>query len=335
MLAYRDAGLERGRGSPFPWPPAAKAGRGAGQTTGRTAGRIGEPGGDPGGRAGGRARDPVLLADLRRRIAAIERRPVAGHATGGAAAGTPSADTSSGGPAAVRLGLAGLDRALPWGGLPRGALHEVAARNIGGCEVPAATGFCAFLLSRLVAPESGAAGGPVLWCQRESLIHEDGALYGPGLAAFAGLAERLVVVRGRRDSDVLWAMEEGLRCPALAAVVGEVEHLDLTASRRLQLAAEASGVTALVLRPRHDGLTPSAALTRWRVAAAPGRGGVGHGGVGAIAWDVDLWRCRGGGVPRRWCLEGEDETRAVPVAALLADRPAAAERLDGRCAAAG
>ena len=42
-------------------------------------------------------------------------------------------------------------------------------------------------------------------------------------------------------------MEEGLRCGQVAAVIGELGDMSLTASRRLQLAAEETGVTALSL----------------------------------------------------------------------------------------
>ncbi len=63
---------------------------------------------------------------------------------------------------------------------------------------------------------------------------------------------RLILVAAKGDDEALWAMEEGLKAKSLGAVLGEIEKLDLTASRRLQLAAEAGGVTAFVLR-------------RWRV----------------------------------------------------------------------
>jgi hypothetical protein len=110
----------------------------------------------------------------------------------------------------------------------------------------------------------------VLWC----LPRPD--LYGPGLAAYGLDPARLVLVRTRRDAEILWAMEEGLRTSGVAAVVGEVGALPAVASRRLQLAAEHSGVTAFVLRRWRDGgqaarerNLPNAAATRWRVAALP------------------------------------------------------------------
>src|SRR3984893_447414 len=96
-------------------------------------------------------------------------------------------------------------------------------------------------------------------------------------------------------------MEEGLRAPGIAAVVGEVGALPAVASRRLQLAAERSGVIAFLLRRWRDGgqaarerALPSAAVTRWRVAALPSQPLRGEPGVGYPRWWVELMRCRGG-----------------------------------------
>ena len=123
-------------------------------------------------------------------------------------------------------------------------------------------------------------------------------------------------------------MEEGLRSTALAAVIGEVEALPLAASRRLQLAAEASGITAFALRRWRDGeraarqrIAPNAAVTRWRVAALPGALIGDVPGVGRPRWRLELWRSRGG-VPASWMVEACDATGHVTLAAELADRPA-------------
>jgi protein ImuA len=110
----------------------------------------------------------------------------------------------------------------------------------------------------------------VLWC----LGRTD--LYGPGLLAHGLDPARLVLVTAPRDDAILWAVEEGLRTPGLAAVVGEVARLPMVAGRRLQLAAERSGVILLLLRRWRNAAVaaaererPSAAVTRWRVAALP------------------------------------------------------------------
>ncbi|MGI4802848.1 MAG: ImuA family protein, partial [Janthinobacterium lividum] len=157
-----------------------------------------------------------VIAALRTQIAAAER--------GGRASGRTSV---------LPFGMDEMDRHLPGGGLALGAVHEIAG---GGPEVEhgaAPALFAAGLLAR--------RPGPVLWVLGK---HD---LFTAGLAA-AGLdPRRLVLVEARQDA--LLAMEEGLRHPDLAGVVCELEgKLDLVASRRLQLAAEASDVLGLVLR---------------------------------------------------------------------------------------
>ena len=209
--------------------------------------------------------DPALLRKLRTRIRRLE-----GHSP-------RDVDT----PGIVALGAADIDCALPWGGLPRAALHEVLGNT-------AAAGFCIALAARL----AGGAGS-VLWCRRG---HDP---YGPGLALFGLDPRRLIVARGRSEKDILWAMEEGLRSGALAAVLGETRGLAPTARRRLQLAAETGSATALLLRPGSAKTPPGAALTRWRIAAAPGTT------VGP-RWRVDLEHCRGG-IPAAWLVEWSNE----------------------------
>jgi protein ImuA len=215
--------------------------------------------------------------------------------------------------------LAAVDAALPSGGLALGALHEIMGAGADEEDGAVAAAFAAALLARL----SRRHGGSVLWC----LQSDD--LYAPGLAAYGLPPERLIVARCRDDTDILWAMEEGLRSAALAAVLGEVGTLAPTAGRRLQLACEASGVTGFVLRRWRTAGTaaaqraaPSAAVTRWRVAAAPSRA-IREPGIGIPLWRVELVRCRGG-APAAWLMEESDATGHVALAAELADRPAAA-----------
>jgi protein ImuA len=221
------------------------------------------------------------------------------------------------------LGLAAVDRVLPGGGLARGCLHELC----GAPDRAAAAGFAAALLGRL------AADGHALW------IGPRDDLYAPGLAAQGLPPERLIVVRaGARDAR-LWALEEALRSPGLTAVLAEVDRLTLTQSRRLQLAAEAKGVTAFLLRPLSAcdapgaamGAAPSAAstaaMTRWRITPLPA---VATGEASPRAWEpprwrVELVRCRGGRTGA-WAIawrEGgfHEITGALPLAAEPGDRP--------------
>jgi protein ImuA len=199
------------------------------------------------------------------------------------------------------LGLPALDAALG-GGLPRGCLQEVIPADGGA----AAAGFAAFLLARLVG-QAEESGRGVLWASLG-----EGDLYPPGLARFGLDPAAMILLSAPSPAELLWAMEEALRSPALAGVVGEVDRLDLTAGRRLQLAAAAGGgVGLLLLRADRPPAAVSTAALRWRVGAGPNR-----------SWHVELLRRRGGR-PGAWILEREDETDRLLVAAELGDGSAA------------
>lgn len=210
------------------------------------------------------------------------------------------------------LGIAAIDATLPWNGLPLGCLHEVAPCSHGdGIEDGAALGFAAVLLGRLAA----GAGKPVLW------VAAGDEPYAPGLAALGLPAERVVIVRSFRAAEMLWAVEEGLRCRALGGVLAELWKLDLTAARRLQLAARNSGVPVLVLN-HGDAIGP--AVTRWRAHGIPSQAPMGEG-VGAWRWRLELLRCRGRsvgdhGMVAAWDVEWNDETRGLRLAAAAGDR---------------
>jgi protein ImuA len=105
---------------------------------------------------------------------------------------------------------------------------------------------------------------------------------------------RLLVLRARRPIDALFAMEEALKCRGLASVIAELpdDSADLTATRRLSLAARAHDGLGLLLRHRSTSM-PSAAMTRWEVAAIAGERDP-HGGIGATAFQLSLVKNRRG-----------------------------------------
>ncbi len=245
------------------------------------------------------ARDPETLTQLRAAIARIERGCPA-HA-----------------PALLPFGLPFLDAALPGGGLPLGALHEVAGSGADGEHAAAAALFAAGIFARIP--------GPVLW------VLERQDLFAPGLASAGLHPDRVVYAEAGRGDALLLVMEEGLRHHGLAGVAAEVSgRLSLSASRRLQLAAEATGVTALLLRrprAREAELAGAlAAVTRWRIGALPSAPPVPHApevpGLGRVRWRLDLLRCRGGRTGS-WITEACDASGHLGMVAPLADRPAA------------
>src|ERR1700730_7514931 len=130
------------------------------------------------------------------------------------------------GNSAIPFGIPSLDAALG-GGLATGALHEVAAA--GAAEIPAATAFALILATR--------NRGPLVWIAEDMALAENGAPYGPGLDDLGLAPERLIAVAAAKSRDVLWAMEEAL-ASAAGAVIGEIRGgIELTATRRLSLAA--------------------------------------------------------------------------------------------------
>ena len=168
-----------------------------------------------------------------------------------------------------------IDAWLPAGGLARGAVHEVLAADEG-----AAMGFCAFVLGQL--------GGTVTWIGAKP----DAAPQ--GLHRFGLEPAGMLFVAATEAADALWATEEALRCSVVAGALLIAPPLSLTAARRLQLAAEAGGGLGLLLRPDDGAVSPTTALTRWRVAAA----GAVPGTTSALdrlpSWRLELLRSRGG-----------------------------------------
>jgi protein ImuA len=213
--------------------------------------------------------------------------------------------------AAVALGIPAIDALLPEGGLLTGALHEIEAGPAPSGRVAshdgAALGFTAHLLGRF-------GPGTILWCRRPTGIF-DAAPYAPALSAWFDPA-RLLMVTAKRDEDLFWAMEEGLRCPGMAAVLGETRAADPTAGRRLSLAAEKNGVPALLLRPQ-PAPPQSVCATRWRIASAPSTSTPGLKDVGAARWRLELRRNRFGtpsaAETPSWLVEWNDETHSLAV----------------------
>jgi len=237
-----------------------------------------------------RSTSPTALDDLRGRIRRIE-------------------GTLAPGRAVLPFGVSEIDACLPGGGLVLGALHEVAPGAGRLADRSAATLFAAGIAAR--------TKGQVLWC----VLAQD--LFAPGLQQ-AGLAgERVLYAEAGEERALLGCFEEGLRHAGLGAVVAEVARLSMTASRRLQLAAERSGVLALALRPaaQADAALPTASLTRWRVRSRASRA-LPVPGLGAGLWHLELSRCRGG-EPAAFEVEAADGSGRLALSSPLADRPAA------------
>jgi protein ImuA len=215
-----------------------------------------------------------------------------------------------------------VDERLATGGLRVDALHEFASAQPDWGDDAAALLFLAGVAAR--------TDGVVLWIVR----HRD--LFAPGLHQVGLTSRRLLHAQARDDAEVLAVMEDALRHRGLGAVIGEVRTAGMTATRRLQLAAEGGPAMALLLRQhvraRGDPLAhPSAAATRWRIGSLPSAP-LPVAGVGRSRWHVALVRQRGG-APFDIELEACDETGRCALAAELVDRPDLAVGADTRAVA--
>lgn len=212
--------------------------------------------------------------------------------------------------------------------LPRRALHDLYA------ETPAdAVAVHGFGLGLAI---DAAEGRSVVWGLHETTGQETGRPYAPGLAEMGMRPQDLMLVRARDLQTLLAVGEEALRSPAVGAVLlsawGESKAMNLTASRRLALAAETGGGAIFLARAGAEP-APSAAETRWSVRAVASTPLEGDA-PGRPAFSATLLRHRGGAAPRTWIMEWNRERRlfverdaeAAPVSgglvSLAAQRPA-------------
>jgi len=224
------------------------------------------------------------------------------------------------------LGPATLDAALG-GGLALGRVHEIYGAEPD--DAAAAIGF-GMALAGIVARD---AARPALWLRSRRAGQAGGVLQAQGWAELGGTPGPALLGLVPDGMALLRATVDALRCPSLGVVVaegwGNLRELDLTASRRLTLAAEKSGVTLLLVRP-DAAPAPSAAQTRWQVTSAPSRPLPGRA-PGAPVFDLTLLRQKSGPCGLNWQLEWDRDRRIFREApssgalvSLPADRPAAA-----------
>ncbi|MBL4811762.1 MAG: hypothetical protein JKX69_05245 [Rhodobacteraceae bacterium] len=207
---------------------------------------------------------------------------------------------------------------------PQATLSEVFAQT---ATDAAAIGFVlAHLPTARAAPKTHK---PILWIQDRLSRRETGrpCLAGLGIMPQEGKTAlpELLWLDVSRAIDVLWAMEQGLACADLGAVVGEVwgdaPQLDFTASKRLALRAEAHNVPAWLIR---RAATPnlSAARERWRIASLPsGPDQADMRAPGQPVWKATLMRARWRS-PGEWVARYDSRSHAIsfdPIVATNAD----------------
>lgn len=210
---------------------------------------------------------------------------------------------------------------MPQPGLIKHTLSEIFPQTVTDA---AAMGY---ILSRL--PRTDA---PVLWVQDRLSHRETGRPYLAGISA----TRPILMVSLSRAADVLWALEQGLRCRALAGVIGELwgdpAALDFTATKRLALRSEVANVPCWLIR---HAATPnlSAARDRWRVGSVPSATHLYDAQApGDPRWSLDLFRSRHA-KPGQWTVTYDRTTdRLDHVTPLRNGAVAAGDGPAGQCA---
>ncbi|MES2330530.1 MAG: Error-prone repair protein ImuA [Bacteroidota bacterium] len=192
----------------------------------------------------------------------------------------------------IDIELGELNYAFPNQRFPLAAVHEFCSS--GAEEATATTGFVSGILSMLMQ-----TGGATLW------IGPSRTLFPPALKSFGIDPDKIIFIDLVKEKDILWAMEEALKCSGLAAVIGEMRELDFTASRRLQLAVEQSRVTGFILRQDPRKISTTACVTRWKISCAFSELMNDMPGIGFPRWNVSLLKVRNG-KPGAWQIEWSD-----------------------------
>ena len=185
-----------------------------------------------------------------------------------------------------RLGI--IDNNFPGGCFPLGAVHEFIYSN--NESKAASSGFISYLLSSLMKQ-----GSVCIW------INSSETIFPPGLKSFGAEPDKVVFVTVQREKDVLWVLEEALKCEGIAAVVADVKQMSFTVSRRLQLAVEQSRVTGFIICKTKQAVT-NTLVSRWRITSLRSALENELPGIGFPRWNIELLKIRNG-MPGCWQME--------------------------------
>lgn len=223
-----------------------------------------------------------ILADLRKQILATQGFKAA-----------PIGNTEG-------FGLGELETCFPNNVFPTGTIHELIAENLE--ETAAGEGFIAGLLAKLME-----SGNSCIWISRNR------KLFPPAMQAFSVDPQQIIFIDLIQEKQILWVMEEALKCEGLAAVIGEIPDIDFAQSRRLQLATEKSRVTGIILRkePKRS-LSATACTVRWQIKPQPSELTSGLPGVGNPRWEVNLLKVRNGHTGTFYLEWAENSFKALP-----------------------
>ena len=180
-----------------------------------------------------------------------------------------------------KIDLGNINSSFPLSQFPLGVNHEFICKTKE--NLTTSSGFIAGILSTVLQK-----GGVVVWISSSQLI------FPPTLILFSINPEQIIFIHLKNQKEILWATEEALKCEGLTAVVAEVPSIDLTISRRLQLATEQSKVTGFLLRYQPKQLSTTSCVCRWQILSLKSETENGMPGIGFPRWQVELLKVRNG-----------------------------------------
>jgi hypothetical protein len=157
---------------------------------------------------------------------------------------------------AYSTGCAAMDDCLPRSGYAAGSVVEY-LRTTSGCG------------ATYLALTAASAALQASQHQYLVIIDTHHQFYPPMLASHRLDLQRVIWVRPQSPADCIWATDQALRNPAVAAVVADLEVLTDRDARRLQLAAESGGGVGLLVRGLQARRMPSWADVQWVVRSSP------------------------------------------------------------------
>lgn len=189
----------------------------------------------------------------------------------------------------INIGFIPIEKSFPAAKFPIGCTHEFLYPSVE--DWAATNGFIGVLLSKLMQFD-----GAAIW------VSASRTLFPAALKRFGVRPNKIIFVDLKNERDVLYATEECLKCKRIAAVVAETKYIGFKESRRLQLAAEQSRVTGILIRPQYKIINTTACVSRWRIGALARELSDGMPGIGFPRWNVELLKVRNG-KPGTWQLE--------------------------------
>lgn len=194
--------------------------------------------------------------------------------------------------AADNAPLALINFAFPNHTFPVSAIHEFICKSPE--EISASYGFISGIASSLTKK-----GGIVAWVTSSPVFPHALKMYGIS-------PEHVIFIQPPRQKDLLFVVEEVLKCDGLTAVIADMREISFTESRRLQLSVEHSGVTGFLVRHKPKNAV-TCSVTRWRIQPITTSEIIELPGISFPSWNVELLKVRNG-KPGVWKMQWSENT---------------------------